>query len=58
MTLGFIRPGRPVENAFAESFSGRLRGGCLDRNRYSCFKEVKERIESRRLHCNNKRPHS
>jgi transposase InsO family protein len=27
----FIRPGRPVENAFIESFNGRLQDGCLER---------------------------
>jgi putative transposase len=28
--LCFIRPGRPVENGFAESFNGRLRDECLN----------------------------
>ena len=28
--LNFIRPGKPVENAFAESFNGRLRYECLN----------------------------
>lgn len=28
--LDFIRPGKPVENAFIESFNGRLRDGCLN----------------------------
>ena len=28
--LLFIRPGKPVENAFAESFNGRLRDECLN----------------------------
>ena len=27
---GFIRPGRPVENAFIEAFNGRLRDECLN----------------------------
>ena len=30
--LSFIRPGKPVENAFAESFNGRLRDECLNIN--------------------------
>ena len=29
--LDFIRPGKPVENAFIESFNGRLRNECLER---------------------------
>jgi putative transposase len=28
--LCFIRPGRPVENGFIESFNGRLRDECLN----------------------------
>jgi putative transposase len=28
--LDFIRPGKPVENAFIESFNGRLRDECLN----------------------------
>jgi putative transposase len=28
--LDFIRPGKPVENAFIESFNGRLRNECLN----------------------------
>ena len=30
--LDFIRPGKPVENAFIESFNGRLRDECLNVN--------------------------
>jgi transposase InsO family protein len=29
--LRFIRPGRPVENGFIESFNGRLRDECFER---------------------------
>ena len=29
--LDFIRPGKPVENAFIESFNGKLRDECLNR---------------------------
>ena len=28
--LDFIRPGKPVENAFIEAFNGRLRDECLN----------------------------
>jgi putative transposase len=28
--LDFIRPGKPIENAFIESFNGRLRDECLN----------------------------
>ncbi len=30
--LEFIRPGKPVDNRFIESFNGRLRDECLNRS--------------------------
>ncbi len=30
VTLDFSRPGKPTDNAFAESFNGRLRDECLN----------------------------
>ena len=29
VTLRFIRPGRPIENAYVESFNGKFRDECL-----------------------------
>ncbi len=31
VTLDFSRPGKPTDNAFVESFNGRLRDECLDK---------------------------
>ena len=44
--LNFIRPGKPVENAFAESFNGRLRDECLNINWFMSIKHAREVIES------------
>jgi putative transposase len=33
--LDFIRPGKPIENAFIESFNGRLRDECLNVSSFS-----------------------
>ena len=30
VTLDFSRPGKPTDNAFVESFNGRLRDECLN----------------------------
>jgi transposase InsO family protein len=30
VTLQFIRPSKPVEDAYCESFNGKLRDGCLN----------------------------
>jgi putative transposase len=32
VAIDFIRPGKPVDNAFVESFNGRLRDECLNEN--------------------------
>ena len=45
--LNFIRPGKPIENAFAESFNGRLRDECLNTNWFMNLKHARE--DHRRL---------
>jgi putative transposase len=56
--LNFIRPGRPVENAYAESFIGRLRDECLNENWFSSIREAGDIIETWRRDYNDVRPHS
>ena len=38
--LDFIRPGKPVENAFIESFNGRLRDECLNVHQFTSVADV------------------
>jgi putative transposase len=56
--LSFIRPGKPIENAFAESFNGRLRDECLNTNWFMSLKHAREVIENWRMDYNEVRPHS
>lgn len=56
--LNFIRPGKPIENAFAESFNGRLRDECLNTNWFISLKQAREIIENWREDYNQVRPHS
>ena len=56
--LNFIRPGKPVENAYAESFIGRLRDECLNENWFSSVREARDIIETWRRDYNEVRPHS
>ena len=56
--LNFIRPGRPVENAFAESFNGQQRDECLNTNWFMSVRHAREIIESWRQDYNEVRPHS
>lgn len=56
--LQFIRPGKPVENAYIESFNGRLRDECLNTNLFYTMEEAKTKIEDWRIDYNDWRPHS
>jgi putative transposase len=56
--LNFITPGKPVENAYAESFNGRLRDECLNTNWFMNLKHAKNVIEDWRKDYNEVRPHS
>ena len=56
--LAFIRPGKPIENAFAESFNGRLRDECLNTNWFLSLKHARDVIEDWRKDYNTVRPHS
>jgi putative transposase len=56
--LDFIRPGKPVENAYIESFNGKLREECLNLHWFKTIEEAKEKIESWRVDYNVQRPHS
>jgi putative transposase len=56
--LDFIRPGKPVENAFIESFNGRLRDECLNVHQFASLAEAQAIIEAWRVDYNLHRPHS
>ena len=55
--LDFIKPGKPVQNAFIESFNGRLRHECLNQHYFVTLEEAKKIIEDWRLEYNTFRPH-
>jgi len=56
--LDFIRPGKPVENAYIESFNGRLRDECLNANVFVSLADARAKLEAWRLDYNEHRPHS
>ena len=58
MQIDFIRPGKPVENAFIESFNGRLRDECLNVHQFASLAEAQAIIEAWRVDYNIRRPHS
>lgn len=55
--LQFIRPGKPVENAFIESFNGRLRDECLNQHWFLSLIDARRVIEAWRVSYNTARPH-
>jgi putative transposase len=56
--LDFIRPGKPVENAYIESFNGRLRDECLNVNQFVSLDDARQKFEAWRIDYNQHRPHS
>jgi putative transposase len=56
--LEFIQPGKPAQNAFAESFNGRLRDECLNANWFTSLADARRKIEAWRQDYNQERPHS
>jgi len=56
--LNFIRPGRPVENSYIESFNGRLRDECLNVEVFFALADVRDKLELWRRDYNQVRPHS
>ncbi len=56
--LDFIRPGRPVQNGYIESFNGRLRDECLNGEIFFNLADAREKLERWRRDYNQKRPHS
>jgi putative transposase len=56
--LRFIRPGKPIENAFVESFNGKFRDECLNEHWFASVAEARALIEAWRVDYNTVRPHS
>jgi putative transposase len=56
--LHFIEPGKPNQNAYIESFNGRLRDECLNEHWFFSLGQARETIETWRLDYNAVRPHS
>ena len=56
--LCFIRPGKPIENCFVESFNGKFRDECLNQHWLVSLDEARRTIEAWRLDYNRVRPHS
>jgi putative transposase len=56
--LVHIEPGRPVQNAFVESFHGKLRDECLNASWFGNLFEARTKIAAWKEEYNEERPHS
>ena len=54
----FIQPGKPMQNAYIESFNGRLRDECLNENVFLDVEDARRKIEAWVQEYHSVRPHS
>jgi putative transposase len=56
--IEFIRPGKPIDNGYVESFNGRLREECLNGETFFDLSDVTDQLERWRRDYHQVRPHS
>ena len=56
VTLRLIEPGKPNQNAYVESFNGRLREECLNEHWFTSLAHAQVIIETWRREYNEERP--
>ena len=54
----YIAPGKPMQNAFVESFNGSFRDEFLNETLFSSLAEAREKITAWKEDYNQQRPHS
>ena len=58
VVLDFSRPGKPTDNAYIESFNGKLRAECLNAHWFMSLDDARAKMEEWRKDYNEVRPHS
>jgi putative transposase len=58
VTLDFSRPGKPTDNAFVESFNGKVRAERIDQNWFLSLDDARSKCEACRREYNEERPQS
>lgn len=56
--IEYIEPGKPMQNAYIESFNGRFRDECLNEEVFMSLEDAKKKIERWRRYYNEHRPHT
>lgn len=57
VNLRFIDPGKPMQNAYIESFNGKFRDECLSQHWFVSLDEARSVSEAWRVDYNERRPH-
>jgi putative transposase len=57
VVLDFSRPGKPTDNAFAESFNGKFRAECLNASWFLSLNDARSKSEAWPMDYNEVRPH-
>ena len=58
INLLHIQPGRPMQNGHVESFTGKLRGECLNTNWFKNLFDARRKLAAWQQEYNSERPHS
>jgi putative transposase len=58
IAIEYTQPGKPVQNAYIESFNSRFRDECLNEELFHDLNDAKKKIEKWRRFYNEERPHS
>jgi len=56
--IEYIQPGKPIQNAYIESFNSRFRDECLNEYLFYSLEDAEKKIERWRKYYNTERPHS
>lgn len=56
--IEYIEPGKPIQNAFIESFNSRFRDECLNEEIFLDLEDGTKKIEKWRRYYNDQRPHT
>lgn len=54
----YIEPGKPIQNAYIESFNSRFREECLNEHVFADLDEARKRVDSWKRYYNEERPHT
>jgi len=58
ISIEYIQPEKPIQNAYIESFNGKFRDECLNEEVFHGLEGARRKVEKWRKFYNEERPHS